>query len=80
MILALLCALLVVSVSLAVWAVCWPEAATPPASDGKRCDLCDEVATVRLVATFNDESEQDLGEGGSAMTADYCPTHAAQVA
>lgn len=47
----------------------------PPAA-GRRCDVCDEPATVRLVAEFDDVEEHELGAGGTAMVADYCPDHA----
>jgi hypothetical protein len=70
---AVLCALLVVSLAVATWAVLAGE---KPPGTGHRCDICDKPATIRLVSTFDDDTEQDIGaQGGSVMVADYCPVH-----
>jgi hypothetical protein len=39
------------------------------------CDLCDQPATSRVVATFDDPDEQAFRGGGTAMVADYCAAH-----
>lgn len=47
----------------------------PPPAVRRRCDVCGEPATCRVVAEFDDVDEQTFSGGGTAMVADYCPDH-----